>query len=269
MSLTTFTSHQIQALRVLSDLWGPNDVVLIGASALGCYIDMRWRKTNDLDLLLSVSIDEYTAGLGEIPGWTRHPKQEHEWSSPQGIRVDIIPGGPGLLEAGELVWPESGFRMSLVGFRLVFEHAKPFRVDDTLTIRVAPMPVLAVLKMVSFADRPSERERDLEDLAYLLEGYLEEDEKRRYSPEIIERGLSFEETNAFLLGVDIAALVNSSERKVVTSFFARLQTEDDATAARMLRLGPDLWKMNPQMLIRQAKAFEQGFRENSEQNRRA
>ena len=259
MTPTYFSNEQIAAFRALLGLWRPDTVILIGASALGCHIDMRWRKTNDLDLSLSVSLDEYPAGLDRVAGWTRHPKKEHEWKSPDGVRVDIVPSGKELLEAGELIWPESGFRMSLVGFRLVYERAERLRIADALTIHVAPVSVVALLKMNAFLDRPTERDRDLEDLSYLLEGYLADDEERRYTPEIIDRDLSFEDTNAFLLGKDISAIAGNTERQVVSDFFARLQDDRDSMAARMLRKAPVQWREDPQLLTDRIRAFKQGF----------
>ena len=47
-------------------------------------------------------------------------------------------------------------------------HAKRIAVFEQFTLRVAPIPVLAILKIVAYQDRPQERERDLADLAYIL-----------------------------------------------------------------------------------------------------
>jgi hypothetical protein len=44
-----------EALRSLSRLWSSEQFVLIGASALGCFMDMQWRQTYDLDLCVSLS----------------------------------------------------------------------------------------------------------------------------------------------------------------------------------------------------------------------
>ena len=48
--MTPLTEEQVQALRELIGLWKPEGFVLIGASALGCFLELRWRKTQDLDL---------------------------------------------------------------------------------------------------------------------------------------------------------------------------------------------------------------------------
>jgi predicted nucleotidyltransferase len=251
-------------------LWGSDSFVLIGASALGCFIDMRWRQTKDLDLSVSISMDDYPAGLDRLQGWSRHPSREHEWTSPDGVRVDIVPCSERMLEAGEVIWPESGFRMSLVGFRLAFEHAQQIRVDD-LIVRVAPIPVVAVLKVIAYLDHPQLRDSDLEDLSHLLEGYLAEDEERRFSQEVIDHDLSSEQTSAFLLGMDISAIVDSLERQSVSSFLERVVDEGspEATQAHMMRLGPAPWREDPDLLLAAIQAFELGFGKSTAQGTRS
>jgi len=46
----TFTPGQTGALRKLRELWPDTPFVLVGASALGCFLDFRWRATNDIDI---------------------------------------------------------------------------------------------------------------------------------------------------------------------------------------------------------------------------
>src|SRR5947207_2483968 len=118
-----FTPEQIAALRTLVQVWSGKRFVLIGASALSCTMDMRWRETRDLDAALAVTFDRYPAGLDKTPGWSRHPKREQTWIAPRGVHVDVIPIGSKRDKATILTWPESGLGMSLVGLRLAFAHA--------------------------------------------------------------------------------------------------------------------------------------------------
>ena len=61
--MTPFTPEQIAALATLKRAWPARRLVLIGAAALGFHIDMRWRRTNDLDLTLVAEPDEVAADL--------------------------------------------------------------------------------------------------------------------------------------------------------------------------------------------------------------
>lgn len=259
--MTPFTPEQIDALQSLVRLWSSERFALVGASALGCFMDMRWRKTQDLDLSLAASLEEYPARLDLLPGWSPDPRFEHRWLAPSGVKVDVIPAGPELLKRGELTWPRSGQRMSLLGFRLAFERSVSVHITADLTVRVAPVPVVVVLKMVAHMDRPGERQRDLEDIGYVFEDFVGPDAKERYSDIVFERGLTYEEVSPFLLGQEISAIVNVAERDAVQRFLGAVEDEGDprGAQAQMARLGPASWRRDPEQLIRRLNAFKQGF----------
>jgi len=67
--VTSVLPEQTATLRELSELWRDTPFVLIGANALALQIDFEWRQTNDLDLVLSVALEDYPAGLAALPGW--------------------------------------------------------------------------------------------------------------------------------------------------------------------------------------------------------
>lgn len=264
--MIAFTTGQCQALRQVAELWNDTRYCLIGASALACQINLP-RRTDDLDISVSVSLDELAAGLPRLGGWRRNPKREHEWLSPAGIKVDVLPAGPSLLAAGEVIWPGTGARMNLTGLRLALERGIAFEVEPGLSIPVAPVAVIAVLKMISYLDRPAERERDLHDLAYILEDHVSPDNERRFAAEVLDAGVGFEHASAYLLGHDLRRLVNDSERKGVDDFVARVRDErhPSATQARMAWLGPSSWNQDPDELLARVEAFVLGFGEDSKE----
>ncbi len=253
-----FSAGQLEALRQLNQLWGADRFVLIGAGALGCFLDMRWRGTADLDLTLAISLEEYLDQT-LMPGWRRDQWMEHRWYSPAGDIVEIIPAGPELLRQGVVQWPKTGHRMSLTGLRLAFEKRLPVEVAPDLTIMVAPIPVLTVLKIVAFHDRPEERKRDLADLAYILTEYDPED---RFTDEALELGLSYEAVGPFLLARKISEMVNEIERVEVERFVKEASDEDDPSGVqvKLLALGPPSWKRDPEELSQSIRAFRRGLR---------
>ena len=257
--MTTFTKEQCLALRQLAALWRDTRFCLIGASALACQIDLP-RHTGDLDISVSVSLDELAAGLPRLEGWKRNSKKEHEWLSPAGVKVDVLPAGPSLLAAGEIVWP-AGARMNLTGIRLALATGNTLEVESGLSIRVAPVPVIAVLKMVSYLDRPAERERDLQDIAYILENHVPPDNDRRFAPAVVDAGVPYENASAYLLGHDLRNLVNDRERKAVDDFVARTRDErhPSATQGKMARSGPPSWNHDPDELLARIDAFMEGL----------
>jgi predicted nucleotidyltransferase len=258
--VTAFTKEQAEALRQLTELWRDTRFCLIGASALACQIDLP-RKTDDLDISVSVSLDELAAGLPRLKRWKRNPKKEHEWLLPNGVKVDVLPAGPSLLAAGEIIWPETGTRMSLTGMRLALERGITFEVEPGFSIAVAPVAVIAVLKIISYMDRPAQRERDLHDVAHILENYVRPDDERRFATDVLDAEVSYERASAYLLGRDLRQVVNDAERKGVDDFVARVRDErhPSATQARLARLGPRSWGQDPDELLARVEAFVLGF----------
>ena len=149
--------------------------------------------------------------------------------------------------------------MNLTGFRHVFTTALPLEVEAGLEIQVAPLLVIALLKMVAWLDRPAERERDLEDLAHLLDEFVEPHDEAFYGPEITEQQIQYELVSAYLLGRELGHLVDDEERALVERFAEKLLT-DEATRALMSRLGPRSWKGNAEELVPRLQAFLRGFR---------
>jgi len=145
-----FGSRETDALRALSSAWPGAETVVVGASALRCHMPMSWRTSEDLDLSVAASVEDAVAAIARLSGWTPDPRQEQRWHSPAGIAVDIIPASHEALARGHLDWPRSGFRMSLLGMRLAFERGVGVRVVPDLVVKVIPLHVIAVLKIVAY-----------------------------------------------------------------------------------------------------------------------
>jgi predicted nucleotidyltransferase len=262
MMPVTFTAEQKSALKTLQRIWTKEQIVLVGASALSCFMDMRWRQTHDLDLSISVSLEECTADLAKLPGWTSDPRLEQRWIAPGGARFDIIPAGSKQLAVGEIVWPKSGNRMSLFGLRLAFENNEQIRIAADLRLQVARVPVVALLKMIAFQDRPDDRVRDLADLTYIVEEFLAEDDPRRFNDEVFQLGLTYEEASAFFLGKEIGLIAKEMELAKINSFLEIMRDESHPTLAqsRMLIVAPVSWRKDPKILLKRLEVFDQGLR---------
>lgn len=220
------------------------------------------RYTTDIDLTVALDLDDF-AGLARMLtklGWERDQKREHRWRSPRGTLIDLLPAGTKLREAKMLIWPESRFLMSLVGFDHVFAEAEAIKINNSLTVNVALVPALALLKIVAFLDRPYERQRDLDDLRGILSQYKEGSD-RLFSDEVQAANLSdFSLTNAFLLGVDLRALCTAEEAPVVETFLARVSNEGDALWMLFVRAGRQAGDRVEEVARMQLAAFGQGFR---------
>lgn len=149
--------------------------------------------------------------------------------------------------------------MSAVGLRAAFADFVRIEVAPDVGVRVASAAAITILKMAASLDRP-DRERDLADLAYLMDRIIGNDAPERWSDPVFDLDLDYESVSPFLLGRRVAALANAAERSVVERFLDRVEDPTDRSAAfaRLVRLGPMQWRDDAVALARLG-AFRRGF----------
>jgi predicted nucleotidyltransferase len=147
-------------------------------------------------------------------------------------------------------------RMSVVGFAHVFAEAVEKVLATGTTMRVVPLHVLALLKIVAYMDDRHGRTKDLEDLGRLMEQYELEGE-RRFSDEVFEANCDFESAGAFLLGLDVGRLCKGSEAEILSNLITLLQ-DDNQMVQRLL--GPRHIEELAAEKQKRTEAFAAGFR---------
>jgi len=253
-----FAPTHVPVLRVLGEVWGPDRFIVIGAAAVGYHIGMTWRGTLDLDLSVAAGIDRYEADLKDL-GWRQDEKAPQRWYSREGLIVDVVPAEPSSISAGSVVWPD-GSTMNLLGFRLAFADAIPVEIVPAATVRVASLRSIVVLKISAYLDKPWERETDLADIAHILQAFVGPDAEERWSPEIVEEGLDYEDASPYLLGTQLAAVVDGPESALIRRFLRSFEEDTDglATLGRMAGRAPAGWR-DPESLRLRVRAFSRGF----------
>src|SRR5260370_24459006 len=138
------------------------EVAIIGAAALHCFVDLD-RFTMDVDLAVALDLEDFAVFSVELEkcGWTRELLRDHRWRGLRGSLIDLIPAGPNLRVAKRIVWSGSQFQMSLVGFNHVFERSLLFSFAKGVQFKVAPPPVIALLKIVAYTEDSHRRQKDL------------------------------------------------------------------------------------------------------------
>ena len=247
--LTNTQLQDLAELHILAEQFAAGGAI-IGAAALQCFFDMS-SLTRDVDLVVALDLEDFAAFADalKIRGWIREQRREHRWCGPSGSLVDLLPAGPKLLQAKRIVWPESEFEMSLVGFEHVFARAIPFTFAEGVQYRVAPSRVIALLKIIAFMDDPHGRE-DLNHLGEMF-GYYED--ARIFCDEVYDAELDdIQYANAFLLGMDIGAIAMADELEVVDAFLARKSISGE----ELDELDPDDRRQRAELRFqRQLRAF--------------
>jgi predicted nucleotidyltransferase len=129
------------------------------------------------------------------------------------LLLDILPFGGIAHPKSEIRWPpDEHIAMTVVGFEDAYEAAQhvTVRADPPLDILVASPAGLAIMKIIAWADRPDERSRDAQDLAHVLENYLDIGNYERLLEDHMDlvevEKFDYARAGARLLGRDIATI---------------------------------------------------------------
>lgn len=152
------------------------------------------------------------------------------------IIVDLIPFGKIETELNKITWPpDMNVIMNVAGFSDALSAAIPVEVSPGLTIAVASIAGIAILKLFAWDDRGQENPKDAADLVSLLRGYHEAGNGDRIYEDALavleSNSFDIELTGAWLLGSDAAVLASVQIR---TELRALIESE------RRSRLAEDM-----------------------------
>src|SRR5690606_35387484 len=137
------------------------------------------------------------------------------------------------------------------------DHALPLEIAPGLSIGLAPLAVIVLLKMVAYLDRPAERERDLGDIAHIVTTYLEDDDERHWASETYYP--SFDEAGAYVLGRDLGELAEPCHRDQAEKFLGLVGDRESWHYTKFWRRGPDNWRSDEDTAELHLEAFRAGL----------
>jgi len=194
------------------------------------------RRTLDIDLGVEVADwEEFNRLTGTLTGqaYLIATPSPHRFVTKEDVVVDIVPYGKIAGEAKTVSWPpEHETVMSMVGFEEAYASALQVTLSDdpVLKILMPSAPALALLKLISWDDSYPRRERDAQDLLFMMENYegtgiedlIYDDhaellEQEKYDPRLV---------SVRLLGRYIAELCSNDTLQVVAEILARETDED-------------------------------------------
>jgi predicted nucleotidyltransferase len=202
---------------------------LVGASARDfllkhCYGIEPLRMTRDIDLGVHVDSWEHFNRLTQAliaTGKVSSTKQPQRFQF-DSILIDIIPFGPIADKDRRVSWPpEHQIFMSLVGFEEAYEHSITVRLSSApeLDVKLASLPGLALMKIISWREKYPERRRDAEDLFLIMSKYeLAGGRERLYEEQqslLKEEEFDTRRASIRLLGRDMAKISDSDTLRAV------------------------------------------------------
>lgn len=195
------------------------------------------RVTEDIDLGVEVANwEEFQRLTGdliqrEILTATKSPHRFVD--NTHATVVDIVPYGGITGEMKRISWPpDHDMIMSMLGFEEAYSSALKVCLSNepVLEILVPSVAALALLKIIAWADAYPRRERDAQDLLFILENYdatgIETYLYESQVPLLTEEGYDSKIASVRLLGRDIARLCSPETIKTVTEILMRETDED-------------------------------------------
>jgi predicted nucleotidyltransferase len=236
---------------------------IVGASARDFILEHSYgikprRMTKDIDLGVEVASWEQFDQLKDsliATGRFSPDKKEKQRFHCNSIIFDIVPFGSITDEDRKISWPpEHEIFMSMFGFKEAYEHSVVVRLstDPPLDVKVPTLPGLALMKIISWNDRPSERQRDADDLLFIMHKYEDAGNRERLFDE--EQSMLMEEkfytqlAGIRLLGRDMARISDPETLRVVIAIL-----ENETGEQSQYRLVTDM--------IRGALMFNESFEE--------
>ena len=116
--------------------------------------------------------------------------------------------------------------MNLAGFQHVFDRAVRVEFGSGVQLKVAPLPVIALLKVSAYLDDRHRRAKDLEDLKILFHRY-EQHSDRIFCDEVFSAELEdIEYASALLLGMDIKAIATEEDLESLGKFLDEVEISE-------------------------------------------
>ena len=156
----------------------------------------------------------------------------HTTKDARGIPVDLVPFGAVESPNGTIAWPpDSTEIMTVTGFDEANENALTVQLPgDGMTIRVASIPGLALLKLVAWFERGHANPKDAHDLILLIRNYADAGNADRLYGErlpLLESvDFELERAGAILLGEDVAAIARPETLKSLNAKLANAHVRD-------------------------------------------
>ena len=192
------------------------------------------RKTGDIDLGVKVANWEQFEKLKEsliaTTQFSLTPDKQRLCCGT--ILIDILPFGGITDKDKKISWPpEHEIMMSMVGFEEAYEYSITARLssDPELDIKLASLPGLAIMKLISWKEKYPNRKRDAEDLLLIMNKYEEAGNSERLYEEDLpllqEEGFDTKLAGIRLLGRDMGK-ISDSKTIVIVKGILDAETEE-------------------------------------------
>lgn len=237
-------------------------VFLVGATARDLVLQFGYNlpksvATRDIDFAIAIEnwteYDQLKQTLIQTGNFQQDSKVEHRmFEVKTQTEIDIVPFGGIESPQGKITWQTTAKEITTTGFAEAYKSALNVKLSKNLTIKIVSPVGLAILKIIAWNDRHSNK--DTSDFWLVAKNYLDigdnEDRIYEHYPEWLEDAdYDYEIAGAKLLGIDIAKISSkttrsellgllSNEKKMEKFVFeiVRLESRADDNFDRVLKI---------------------------------
>jgi predicted nucleotidyltransferase len=249
---------QVRAIDSIARLLASHPSLLIGALAIQCQAAMP-RLTADVDVVMVATGTSVADGL-RAAGWAPDAHATHRWRR-DGSMIDVIHVSDEDLLAG--VVELDGAALSVVGFDLAFSEGNLIRVTPATEVLVPPLPVLVLLKMISWQDRPYERQKDLGDIVHIWDTALSDDDRWAEPSPWHDPDLHYDHQGAFFVGWKLGQVAGPGHVHWAKRFLDQVRDENSPAFAQFVRASRYVGDSPEAKLRAHLSAFELGLERGS------
>lgn len=208
-------------LNELTEFFKGHDIsfFVIGATARDIIMELHnensGRLTHDLDIAITVNNwEQYKtmeSEIAKLPNFSKDPNQKQRFKYLEKFDLDIVPYGDIMKEDNKIFWPPNEeFAMSVLGFSAVNDAALKVSIDKEIEIQIASLEGIFILKTVAWRDRNHKTNKDADDMAFILQNYLEihRDESLEHFEAIYTDDHTILKGGSTLLGIQLNDVLN-------------------------------------------------------------
>lgn len=245
--------EQVNIIREVKQVSDSEDLNLfiVGAQARDLILQHAYglpvhRRTNDIDFGIVVEDwDEFTKLKDKLIASEKfepHRTMKHRLVHKSGLLIDLVPFGALEDPVGQIAWPpDFAIVMSTIGFREAYDNSIEVRIAEDLTVNVASLAGLALLKLIAWDDRRFER--DAQDLGLMMRHYLDAGNADRVYTEqgdcvdLLNDEFDYDKVSARILGRDVGLLLSKASRPILEQVLSDVENQAgaDALASAMIK----------------------------------
>lgn len=195
---------------------------IIGATARDIIMDAHGEKsgraTRDLDIAIAIpdwsKFTQIETELIQFPDFKKDTKQKQRFIYKDLYHLDIVPFGDIMKMDDKIFWPpEEEIALSVLGFSEVDKATQKIIIDEDLTLYIASLAGIFLLKLVAWNDCHLSGNKDADDMAFILRNYFIINEDRIVQDHFDlynDENFSTLTAGASLIGRDIAEIIKDA-----------------------------------------------------------